>query len=390
MTRKITVLTGTRADYGLLRKLMQELHASKSVELQTLITGTHLLPEFGNTYHEILRDGLPISHKVDILMPDDNSAGIARTTGFAIKSFADVFEKQKPDILVVLGDRYEALAATISAYLMGIPIAHIAGGEVTSGALDDALRHSITKMSSLHFVAAEEYRTRVIQLGEIPSTVFNVGAIGLDNINEIDLMSRTELESFINFDLGEGSFFLCTIHPETATNNDVNRFFDPMRKAIAAFPEVRVIITKANADAGGRHLNELLEQFEKATPERVKVVANLGQRGYLSALEHSSVVVGNSSSGILEAPSIGTPTVNIGERQRGRLRAPSVIDVPNTRDAIISGIKRALSPELQNIAASRETPYGTPGASKAILEVITKVELEDLLPKIFFDVPPRE
>lgn len=384
--RKIMVLTGTRADYGLLRKLMQTLDHTPGVQLETLVTGTHFAPEFGSTYREIEKDELPITHRVDILPDGDTPAAVARATGKLLAAYADVFETSRPDLLVVLGDRYEALAATEAAYLMNIPVAHIAGGEKTVGALDDALRHAITKLSSLHFVAAEEYANRVIQLGEFPNTVFNVGAIGLDNFTDVNLMTKAELEEFVDFDLGAEPFVLCTVHPETATGVDVPSFFEPISKALLGFSQNKVLITKANADAGGQLLNELLENFEAEHPEQVKVVASLGQRGYLSAMELAGVVLGNSSSGILEAPSAGTPTVNIGDRQQGRLRAPSIIDVENTTDSIRDAIQRSLSPEFQSTAYRRQSPFGAPGASATIAKILIEVDSSTLLPKNFHDL----
>ena len=383
--RKIMVLTGTRADYGLLRKLMQTLDHTPGVQLETLVTGTHFAPEFGSTYREIERDELPITHRVDILPEGDTPAAVARATGKSLAAFADVFEASNPDLLVVLGDRYEALAAAEAAYLMNIPVAHIAGGEKTVGALDDALRHAITKLSSLHFAAADEYKNRVLQLGENPNMVFNVGAIGLDNFTDVNMMTKTELEEFVDFDLGEEPFILCTVHPETATGVDVSNFLKPLSKALVGFPQNKILITKANADAGGQLLNQLLEAFEAERRHQVKVVASLGQRGYLSAMELAGVVLGNSSSGILEAPSAGTPTVNIGDRQQGRLRAPSVIDVENSTDSIRDAIQRALSPEVQLTASRRESPFGAPGASATIAKMLAEVDLSTLLPKNFHD-----
>lgn len=384
--RKIMVLTGTRADYGLLRKLMQTLEHTPGVQLETLVTGTHFAPEFGSTYREIELDELPITHRVDILPDGDSPAAVARATGELLAAFADVFESSLIDLLVVLGDRYEALAAAEAAYLMNIPVAHIAGGEKTVGALDDALRHAITKLSTLHFAAAEEYANRVIQLGENPDAVFNVGAIGLDNFTDVNLMTKAELEEFVDFDLGEEPFILCTVHPETATGVEVSSLFEPLSKALLSFSQNKVLVTKANADAGGQLLNQLLENFEAEHPEQVKVVASLGQRGYLSAMELAGVVLGNSSSGILEAPTAGASTVNIGDRQKGRLRAASVIDVDYTTDSISEAIQRALSPEFQLIASRRESPFGAPGASATIAKKLAEVDLSTLLPKNFHDL----
>lgn len=384
--RKITVLTGTRADYGLLRLLIKELKEKPKIIVETIVTGTHFVTEFGETWKLIETDGNPVTHRLEILGAGDTPAEIARATARALTGVVDVCEQSRPDVLVVLGDRYEALAAAEAAFLMGIPVAHIAGGEKTEGALDDSLRHAITKLSSLHFVASEEYADRVIQLGENPDNVFNFGAIGLDNFEAVDRMSIDELSEFVGFDLASGPFFLCTVHPETATGVSPEDLFEPVVRALQDFPNYNVLITLANADAGGRRMNELIGEFQRQQIDRVAVIPSLGQRGYISALELASVVIGNSSSGIVEAPTSGTPTVNIGKRQGGRMRAPSIIDVGINSVAISQAITTALSDDFQSNSVLKQSPFGLPGVSAKIAQVLSTIDLSRLMPKIFHDL----
>ena len=384
--RKITVLTGTRADYGLLRLLLKELTEKSKVIVETIVTGTHFLAEFGETWKQIEADGNPVSHRLEILGAEDSPAEIARATARTLIGVAGVCEQSRPDLMVVLGDRYEALAAAEAAFLMGIPVAHIAGGEKTEGALDDSLRHAISKLSSLHFVASEEYSSRVIQLGENPETVYNFGAIGLDNFEAVQRMSADELSEFVAFDLSSGPFFLCTIHPETATDVTPEDLFEPLVRALEDFPDYKVLITMANADSGGRRMNELIGEYQLLHSDRIAVIPSLGQRGYITALEMASVVIGNSSSGIVEAPTSGTPTVNIGERQGGRMRAPSIIDVGIDSSAISKAITRALSHDFQSLSALKQSPFGLPGVSAKIAQVLSTIDLSKLMPKKFHDL----
>jgi UDP-N-acetylglucosamine 2-epimerase (non-hydrolysing) len=383
---KIAVVTGTRADYGLLRPLILELASRPQFDVETIVTGMHFSPEFGETWKAIEADGIDISHRVEMLSALDTPFGVAQSTGEGVSGMARVFESATPDLVIVLGDRFETLAAAQAAFLMGIPVAHIAGGEVTEGAIDDSMRHAITKFSALHFVAAEAYRRRVIQLGEPPESVFDVGAIGLDNFAALQLMSRSELEVFLDFPLGDHPFFLCTQHPQTMSRQRVGDFMEPLFSALDQFPDAKIVMTRANADAGGRELNSLIDEFAEARPGRVKVFASLGQLGYLSALTAATVVIGNSSSGILEAPSAGTPTVNIGDRQKGRLRAASVVDVDNDADAIERGIIRAMAPQMQALADLKVSPYGSPGVSRRIADILETTALAGLRSKSFYDL----
>jgi UDP-hydrolysing UDP-N-acetyl-D-glucosamine 2-epimerase len=384
--RKIAVVTGTRADYGLLQPLIRELMSRPQFDVETIVTGMHFSSEFGETWRAIEADGIDISHRVEMLSALDTPFGVAQSTGAGVSGMAKVFDSATPDLVIVLGDRFETLAAAQAAFLMGIPVAHIAGGEVTEGAIDDSLRHAITKFSALHFVSAEAYRRRVIQLGEQPTSVFDVGAIGLDNFATLELMTEQELEVFLDFPLGDGPFILCTQHPQTMSRQAVGEFMHPLFVALDQFPDAKIVITRANADAGGRAVNALVDEYASARSDRVKVFASLGQLGYLSALTAATVIVGNSSSGILEAPTAGTPTVNIGDRQKGRLRAPSIVDVENDADAIIRGITQAMAPQMQKLADLKVSPYGSPGVSRRIADILEASDLARLHAKSFYDL----
>lgn len=385
MTRRIAVVTGTRADYGLLRWTMAEIDANPSLELCVIATGTHWSAQFGNTHDEITADGFRIDERVEMLSDLDTPLGVARSTGVATTLLADALSRQSPDLVLVLGDRFEILAATQAALLLGIPVAHIAGGEITEGAVDDAIRHAITKMSHLHFTAAEEYRQRVIQLGENPDRVFLVGAVGLDNLERLELLDEAALVDSLGVALHH-PLALCTFHPETLSGDSPIQALQPLFDAVEALPDLQVVITKANADAGGREINERLEAFAHAHAHRVSIYASLGQLRYLSLMTVADVVVGNSSSGILEAPSTGTLTVNIGDRQKGRLRAPSVIDVTNDAAAIRAGIELALTDHSQRVAAARRSPFGGPGAAVAIARILASVDLGALRTKAFHTI----
>lgn len=390
MTRRIAVVTGTRAEYGLLRGVIAELSARPDLELELVVTGSHLAEEFGGTRAEIDADGVAIAAAVPILEGDDDSPlAIARAAGRAVTGIAEALGALHPDLVVLLGDRYEILAAGFAATLLRLPIAHIAGGEITEGAVDDALRHALTKLAHLHFPAAEEYRDRVLQLGEDPAHVVTVGATGLDALERVELLDRAALGSSLGVDLGAGRLAIATFHPETLADEDPADAIRPLLAALDAFPDLRVVITKANADVGGQRINEVLETYAAAHPERVTLVASLGQVRYLSFLVVADVVIGNSSSGIIEAPAAGTPTVNIGDRQLGRLRAPAILDVPNDAAAIEAAIARALAPELQQLAARRESPYGTPGAAARIVDVLARVDLDELRTKSFHTPDPK-
>ncbi|KLU62644.1 GDP/UDP-N,N'-diacetylbacillosamine 2-epimerase (hydrolyzing) [Peptococcaceae bacterium CEB3] len=349
--RKICVVTGSRAEYGLLYPLLREIQADPDLELLLLVTGTHLSPEFGLTYREIERDGFTIADKVEMLLSADTPTAIAKSVGLATIGLAESYARLQPDIVVILGDRYEILAAAQAALFARIPLAHLHGGERTEGAMDEAIRHAVTKMAHLHFVAAEPYRRRVIQLGEDPARVFNVGAVGSDNIRRQRLRSRESLERELEFPLGKVNF-LVTYHPVTLGRTDSASAMGELLAALDHFPEAQIIFTKPNSDTDGRVIGRMMESYAARQPERAKVFVSLGQVRYFSAVSQCAVVIGNSSSGLTEVPALGRPAVNLGERQKGRLRPASVIDCAEREEDIVRAITEALSPEFQ--ARARE------------------------------------
>jgi UDP-hydrolysing UDP-N-acetyl-D-glucosamine 2-epimerase len=384
--RKICVVTGARADYGLLYWLLREIETERTLELQLAVTGMHLSPEFGLTVREIEADGFLIAERVEMLLSSDTPVGVAKAIGLGVIGFADAFARLRPDILVVLGDRFEVLAAAQAALVARIPIAHLHGGETTKGTFDEAIRHSITKMAHLHFVAAEPYRRRVIQLGEDPARVFNVGAPGLDHIRRTTLLDRAAFERSIEFEMGQPTF-LVTYHPATLVERSAADGARELLRALDRFETARVLFTRTNADTGGRAVNELLEAYVEAHPKRARLFTSLGQQRYLSALRLVDLVVGNSSSGVIEAPAFGVPTVNIGPRQEGRLRAASVIDSAEDADAIAAAIERAMSPRFRAELEGMASPYGEGDTARRVVEVLLAVEIgEGLVMKRFFDV----
>jgi UDP-N-acetylglucosamine 2-epimerase (non-hydrolysing)/GDP/UDP-N,N'-diacetylbacillosamine 2-epimerase (hydrolysing) len=383
--RKICVVTGGRAEYDLLRSLMREIRDDGALELQLIATGMHLAKEFGLTYKTIEADGFRINEKVEMPLSGDTALEVTKATGHAVIGFADAFARLKPDLAVVLGDRYEILAAAQAALLARIPIAHLHGGELTEGALDDSIRHAITKMSALHFTAAEPYRKRVIQMGESPSRVFNFGAPGLDSAARAPTLSREEFEEKLGFKLGRQSF-LVTYHPETLGDKAPEDIAHELLAALDEFPDARVILTKANADAGGRAINAVIEKYQRANGDRVYLTAALGYPLYFNAIRHVDAVVGNSSSGVIEAPFFKKPTVNIGNRQKGRLRAASVIDCGESKTEIIAAVRRALSPAFQSTLSSVESPYGRGDTATRIKEALKKAEPAKLVAKEFHDL----
>jgi UDP-N-acetylglucosamine 2-epimerase (non-hydrolysing)/GDP/UDP-N,N'-diacetylbacillosamine 2-epimerase (hydrolysing) len=386
MTRQVCVLTSSRADYGLQYWLLRELQRDPSVSLSTIVSGTHLSDRHGRTVNEIVADGIPITSQVNLNLDDDSSVGVARSLAAGTIGYAEALSDIAPDLFVVLGDRYETLAAAQAAMLLKIPIAHLHGGESTEGLIDEAIRHAVTKMSHLHFVAAAPFRARVIQLGEQPDRVFCVGALGLDNIAQLNLPTRKQLESDLQFDLGR-RLFLVTYHPVTLSHAPPVDGIQALVDALDSFPEAQIIITGVNADPQSAAVQSVTESFAARWPNRVHLARSLGQRRYLAAMREADCVIGNSSSGLLEAPAMGTPTVNVGNRQRGRLRAPAVIDCAETRAAIQDAIERSLSPAIKAVADRKETPYGTPGAARRIASVLREYPLADVLMKRFFDAP---
>lgn len=386
MTRKVVVITSTRADYGLLRWLIYELKRTAGIAVEILATGTHFLNEFGETWKAIEADGFTINHRVEIFTDSDTPLGVAQATGKALTEIAKVLDATRPDITLVLGDRFEILAAAEASFLLGIPVAHIAGGEVTEGALDDSIRHAITKLSTLHFVSSEEYRRRVAQLGENPEHIFDVGAPGLDNFERLKLLEQSELSDFLGFSVGMRPMAVCTFHPETTSDMPVEEFLEPALDAMATLDEWDFVVTMSNGDSGGRRINALLTSFAESHTKNIHLFPSLGQVGYLSAITFADAVVGNSSSGIVEAPTAGTPTVNIGSRQAGRLRAASVIDVENDTTSILNAIELCRNEEMKQIASKKKSPFGSAGSAAETARILATTNLSELLPKRFSDL----
>lgn len=385
--KRIGIMTGTRAEYGLLKPLMQEINKDNDLELYLIVSGMHLSPEFGMTYQEIEEDGFEINAKVEMLLSSDSPAGISKSIGLGVIGFADEFQRADLDMLILLGDRYEALSAAICALVMRIPIAHLHGGELTEGAIDEGIRHSITKMSYLHFTSTEQYRNRVIQLGENPERVFYVGALGVENIKKINLMTKEELERSIHFEIDENTVIV-TYHPVTLENNTVEEQFLNLLEVLDRNPKIRMIFTKANADTNGRIVNKLIDKYAAQNSERACAFVSLGQKRYLSALKYCRIVIGNSSSGIIEAPSFGKPIIDIGDRQKGRICADSVINCGYTQLEIQQAMETALTKEFENKASNCRNPYEKENTAANIISVIKDYLLNDKikLKKGFYDI----
>lgn len=382
--QKVCIVTGTRAEYGLLRHLMHKLKAEPCFDLKLIVTGSHTVSSFGMTLQEIYNDGFEVSETVDMLLASDTKSATAMSLGLGIIGISGALSRIEPDLVILLGDRYEALAAAQSAMMLNIPIAHIHGGESTEGLIDEAIRHSITKMSHLHFVAAKKYAQRVRQLGEEIKNIHVVGATGLDNIAEIEFIEASELQRSIGLNFSN-PIFLVTYHPLTLDPDPIQKV-DELLHALEVFKDATVIFTGANADPNGRQIDEKIKNYCNSLPEKRVHTSNLGFRRYLSLMKIANVVIGNSSSGLVEAPSIGVPTVNIGERQKGRLRSPSVIDVDEMSNQIVCGINKALNTEMVQIAKKRENPYGEPGAAQKIVATLKNFNQSNLLMKKFYDV----
>lgn len=385
MSRRICVITGTRAEYGLLRLLMQGVRDDSQCELQLVATGMHLSPEFGSTYQAIEADGFCIDRKVEILLSSDSAVGIGKSVGLGVIGFAEAFEQLQPDLIVVLGDRFEILAAVTAALFARIPVLHLHGGEVTEGAVDESMRHAITKMSHVHCVAAEEYRRRVIQLGEQPDHVHCVGGLGVDAIKQIKLLNREALESALDFRFKNRNF-LVTFHPETLAADAGESQMAELLAALDGMSDTGLIFTLPNADAGGRQLIAMLKDFV-ARHANARAYPSLGQLRYLSCMSLCDGVIGNSSSGLLEAPTLKKGTVNIGDRQRGRLQADSIINCRPDRQEIRAAVEQLCSPSFQASLAVVRNPYGDGGASERVLTLIKQLQLEGLAQKNFYDLP---
>lgn len=387
--RRICIFTGTRAEYGLLKPLIDELKVEKTIELQLLISGMHLSPEFGMTVNEISLEGFSEVEKVEILISSDTPVGVSKAMGLGMISFSETLDRLKPDLLVCLGDRFELLALVAAALIQNIPIAHIHGGEVTAGAYDDAFRHSITKMSHLHFTSTKTYRERVIQLGENPKTVFNVGALGLDNIKKMKLLNKRELEKTIKFRL-DSPYFVITFHPVTLENKTSEKQFRELLQALNEFSSFKMLFTKANADNDGRIINNLIDEYVKKNKERASAYFSLGQLRYLSALKFSTMMIGNSSSGIIEMPYFNKPTINIGDRQKGRLFSDSIIQCVPKKQQIVTAIKIGLSEEFLEKCKHLPNVYGEGTTSSKIKKILQTVELDAIIKKKFYDIETIE
>jgi len=383
--RRVCVLTGTRAEYGLLFWLMKEIYASKDLELQIVVTGMHLSSEFGRTYQQIEEDGFMINKKVEMLLSSDTEVGITKSMGVGMIGFADAFSELNPDLLVVLGDRFEVFVAVSSAMISKIPVAHIHGGELTEGLIDESIRHSITKMSHLHFTATEEYSRRVIQLGEQPNRVFNFGGPGIDNINRLPLLMRDKFEESIDFQLGIKNL-LITFHSVTLENSTAEEQFNNLLQVLDEQQDTHLIFTKSNADTHGRIINKMIDNYVSMNSNKATAFTSLGQLRYISAIPLMDGVVGNSSSGIHEVPSFKVPTINIGDRQRGRIQANSVIDCNPSVKSIRSAFATMYSETFQKKLIGVVNPYGEGGSSEKICNTISTFPLDGILKKSFYNL----
>ncbi|WP_318432653.1 UDP-N-acetylglucosamine 2-epimerase [Photobacterium leiognathi] len=388
--RKICVVTATRAEYGLLKCLLEDIQNDSELELQIISTGTHLSPEFGLTHQQILNDGFDVNKKIEILLSSDTPIGVSKSMGLAQISFAEAFDELQPDIIVVLGDRYELIPIVSTANIARIPVAHLSGGELTEGAIDELIRHAITKLSQLHFTAMDEYTQRVIQMGELPERVFTVGEVGLDNLLRMQLMTREEFEAAIEHPL-KNKNILFTYHPETTQNIDeVKSDFTKILQGLEQLDETLIIFTKANADVGGRLINKMIDEYVNTHSENAISFTSLGQLRYLSALQYVDAVVGNSSSGIVEAPSFKVATVNIGNRQKGRVRAESIIDIDVNAEQLVSSINTINTPEFKATLKKIVNPYGQGNSSRQVIDILKHTDLNCLKKKPFYDISRKK
>ena len=382
--RKICVVTGTRAEYGLLYWLLKEIEADSELKLQLIVTGMHLSPEFGLTYKEIEKE-FKIDKKIEILSSSHTSLDICAEMARVYEKFAPALAELKPDILVLLGDRYEIFGVAGAASIMQIPMAHIHGGETTQGAFDEAFRHSITKMSHIHFAATNEYANRIVQLGEEPGRVFNVGGPGIENIKKLNLLNKDEFEKSIDFRLAKKNI-LITFHPATLENSSVREQFNELLNALDELEETNFIFTKANSDTDGDVINKMIDEYVSQNQQKAVAFASLGQLRYLSAIKFVDIVLGNSSSGLLEVPSFKKATINIGDRQKGRARASSVIDVRPVKEEILAAIKRAYSKEFEQTLKDTINPYDGGYPSKKMVKILKEIKLDGILKKKFYDI----
>jgi len=382
--RKICIFTGTRAEYGLLKPLMDEIKSDPDLELQIIASCMHLSPEFGLTYKEIENDGFTIDEKIEMLLSSDTPSGIVKSMGLGMIGYTDALNRLKPDITVVLGDRFEALAFAVASFVNRIPIAHLYGGEATEGSIDEGIRHCITKLSYLHFTSTEEYRKRVIQLGEDPQRVFNVGALGIDNIKKMKLLTKDEIESKLGIKF-KSKNLLITYHPVTLKKDESEKEFKALLNVLKELEDTLLIFTKPNADTEGRRIIKLIEEFVKENGDKAVVFTSLGQLNYLSIMQYVDAVVGNSSSGIIEAPSLKVPAIDIGDRQKGRIRAESVISCKGAEDEIKKAISIIYDENFRRKVKDVRNPYGDGNSAKRIKEILKTYKINSI-EKSFYNI----
>ncbi len=383
--RKICFVTGTRAEYGLLSRLMRLVEDEDSTQLQIVATNMHLLPEYGETYREIESDGFSVDVKVPMRRLSDDALGIITSMSEEILGMGRAYEELKPDMVILLGDRYEILVAAEVALIYRIPVVHIHGGEITEGAFDDAIRHAVTKMSALHFTSTEEYRMRVIQMGEHPDRVFNVGSLGVENIKSVKLMDKDELERSLDFRISDKTI-LVTYHPETLGDISVKDSIESLLSALESIQDLNIIFTMPNSDTGRDDIAESIKNYVEKHPGRARAFKSLGLIRYLSALHYVKAVVGNSSSGIIEVPSMGIPTLNIGDRQKGRIHGASVYDCGSDTASIVEGLRIVLSDKFRQVAETSANPYEKENTAENIFKVISSYPLDKLRHKSFYDI----
>ena len=384
--KKICIVTATRAEYGLLLPLIKRIHSDSELKLMLAVTGAHLDARYGSTKTEIEGDGFPVDACLPILEQEDTREAVGKVMANAITGFSAYFSARRPDMVVLLGDRYETMGIALAALICQTPIAHIHGGETTEGVMDEAFRHAITKMSYLHFTACETYRRRIIQLGEAPERVFNVGALGVENIKTLPLLSRAKVAEQIGFSM-EQPYALVTFHPVTLEDHTQGEQTRTLFEALDRFPQLRLIFTKSNADSGGLEINQQIDSYVAGNTERSIAFFSMGYLRYLSAMQYCAMVIGNSSSGILEAPACRVPTIDIGDRQKGRLAAPTVIHCDVSCASIVSGIEKALSPEFRQLCTTAENPFGNGHTSERIVTIIKETLNAGIsLKKKFYDV----
>lgn len=387
MKRKICVVSTSRADYGLLFWLLKEIEKSRFLELSLVLSGSHLEQRLGLTYKEIERD-FKHFYKIPLGLENDDETALCSAFSAGVAGFSKVLEQIKPDIMVLLGDRYEMLSAGIAGMLRAVPLAHIHGGESTQGAIDEGIRHALTKMSHIHFCATSLYKRRIIQLGENPARVYNVGGLGVENIKRLELLGKKDFENSLGFRLGKKNI-LVTFHPQTIEKKSASKQFSQILNALDSLKDTHFIFTGANADNGGKIINEMAQNYCLKNPKKAIFAISLGQLRYLSAIKHADIVLGNSSSGISEAPSLKKATINIGNRQKGRIKAPSIIDTKCDKSAILKAIKKAYSKDFQAKLKSVKNPYDSGFASKKIIKVLENIKLNGILKKKFYDLDAK-